>query len=182
MKKVVFIPLLAILCSALNLMAQSNEKLEKELSKTEQFSLKTGTLIEKRFIDIGSINKAEIQVMIVKNLESGDSIVALRMEYNFVSNYSSDTKIAVLDSDEIEGLINSLKLIQEKVLPSAVSNYTEIIYRSRSGFEAGCYWNKNSWSPYLKLEKFDRNSYVYMKSSDIPMLIALITNAYNYGK
>ncbi len=149
----------------------------KELSNAEKFSAKAGTLIKKEFLDVGTIKKAKIQVIHYTDMISNEKVSSVRFEYEVASSYSSDTKIAELDSDEIEGLIKSIKMMQEKVFSSTPTNYTEVTYRSRGGFEAGCFWSKGDWSTYLKLEKYDGKSYVFLKKSDFPELLTLLEKA-----
>jgi len=150
---------------------------EKELSNAEKFSSKSGTLIEKEFVDVGTLKKAEIKVIHYTDLISNESVSALRFEYEVAGSYSSDTKIASLDADEIDGLIKSIKMMQESVFTSTPTYYTEVTYKSRSGFEAGCYWSKGDWSTYLKLEKYDGKSYVFLKKDDFPELLTLLEKA-----
>jgi len=74
-------------------------------------------------------------------------------------------------------LIKSLKIIQDKILPTTASNYTEVNFRSRSGFSAGCFSKKDSWSAYMKLERYDSDSYVWMNKDDLSKLLALMEQA-----
>ncbi|WP_321281392.1 hypothetical protein [Marinifilum fragile] len=174
MKKLLFV-LTAIL--VFNLSYGQTSTKEKELSNAEKFSSKSGTLIEKEFIDVGTLKKAEIKIIHYSDLISNESVSALRFEYEVAGNYSSDTKIASLDADEIDGLIKSIKMIQEKVFASTPTNYTEVTFQSRGGFEAGCYWSNGDWATYLKLEKYDGKSYVFLKKDDFPKLLSLIEKA-----
>ena len=150
---------------------------EKEISNAEKFSSKAGTLIQKEFIDVGTINKTVVQVIHYSDLISNETVSSVRFEYEVVSSYSTDTKIASLDADEIDGLIKSIRMMQEKVFAMTPTNYTEVTYRSRGGFEAGCYWSKGDWATYLKLEKYDEKSYVFLKKDDFPALLALLEKA-----
>lgn len=171
--------LLVVLISIMTFTAsygQTNTK-EKELSNAEKFSSKSGTLIEKEFVDVGTLKKVEIKVIHYTDLISNESVSALRFEYEVTGSYSSDTKIASLDADEIDGLIKSIKMMQESVFTSTPTNYTEVTYQSRGGFEAGCYWSKGDWSTYLKLEKYDGKSYVFLKKDDFPELLKLLEKA-----
>jgi len=61
-----------------------------------------------------------------KDLNNGTSKSALRFEYEYKSSYSSDSKIASLDLDEIDGLIKSMKNLQSTVFPSTRDIYTEV--------------------------------------------------------
>lgn len=150
---------------------------DQELSNAEKFSAKSGTLIQKEFIDLGTVEKAQLKVVHYTDMISNESISSLRIEYDVVSSYSTDTKIASLDADEIDGLIKSIKLIQEKVFATTPTNYTEVTYKSRGGFEAGCFWSKGDWSTYLKLEQYDSKSYVFIKKDDFTVLLGLLDKA-----
>lgn len=152
-------------------------KTEKNTSNAEKFSERSGTLIQQEFIDIGLIKKCKVKVVRLNDLISTQKSSALRFEQDVASTYSSDTKIAVLDSDEIDGLIKSLKIIQDNIYPNTPANYTEVSFRSRSGFEAGCYYGKNGWSLYMKLERFDSKSYVFLEKNDLPTLLDLLAQA-----
>lgn len=163
--------------TAINLSYGQNETKSKEVSNAEKFSDKSGTLIQKEFLDVGDLKKCKIQIAKYEDLISSQKTNAVRFEFDYVSSYSSDTKLALLDTDEIDGLIKSLKLIQEKVLPVPATNYTEVSYRSRSGFEAGCFSKKDSWSIYLKLERFDSKSYIFLDKDDLPKLLTLLESA-----
>ncbi len=174
MKKLLFI-LISIFIVNMSY-GQATSK-EKELSNAEKFSSKAGTLIQKEFLDVGTIKKAEIKVIHYTDLISSETVSAVRFEYEVASSYSSDTKIASLDADEIDGLIKSIRMMQEKVFVLTPANYTEVTYKSRGGFEAGCYWSKGDWATYLKLEKYDGKSYVFLKKSDFPELLTLLEKA-----
>lgn len=154
-------------------MVFSQDKKEA-MSNAELFSSQAGTLIEKEFIDVGNIGKIEIQILKITDMISGQSIRSLRIEKKVRETYSTDTKIAHLDSDEIDGLIKSIKIIKESVFGTTAKNYTEITFKSRSGFEAGCFWSKNDWSTYLKIEKYDRESMVWLNRDDFDQLLELL--------
>lgn len=174
MKKLLFV-LISFLMFSLSY-GQTDTK-EKEISNAEKFSSKAGTLIQKEFIDVGTINKTVVQVIHYTDLISNETVSSVRFEYEVVSSYSTDTKIASLDADEIDGLIKSIRMMQEKVFTMTPTNYSEVTYRSRGGFEAGCYWSKGDWATYLKLEKYDEKSYVFLKKDDFPALLALLEKA-----
>lgn len=153
------------------------KELDKEISNAEKFSDKAGTLMQKEFIDVGELKRCKIQIAKFTDLISDQKTSAVRFEYSYVSSYSSDTKLALLDLDEVDALINSLKLVQEKVLPTVSTSYTEVSYRSRSGFQAGCFSKKDSWTIFMKLERFDGNSYVFLNKEDLPKLLEIVTQA-----
>ena len=174
MKKLFVVIVMAFTC--VSAMSQIKNA-EETLSNAELFSVKSGTLIEKQFIDIGKVKSVEVKVLKIKDLNDDKTISALRFEYEAVGKYSSDTKIAMLDIDEIEGLVISIKNIQSKVFPSTPETYTEVTYRSRSGFEAGAFYSDSKWKTYLKLEKYDSDSFVFLTQEDLTTLLGLIEQA-----
>ena len=100
-KKFLFLILIVVNFSAF---AQQPKIKEQETSNAEKFSERSGSLIQKEFIDIGEIKKCELKVIHYKDLISNQKTSALKFEYEYKNSYSSDTKAAVLDADEIDGL------------------------------------------------------------------------------
>lgn len=158
--------------------AFSQDKKES-MSNAELFSSQAGTLIEKEFIDLGKIGKTEIQILKITDMISGKSVSSFRITQEVKGSYSSDTKIAHLDSDEINGLIKSMNIIKESVFGVTANNYIEITFRSRSGFEAGCFWSKNEWVSYMQLEKYDRKSMILLQRGDFDKFLELLELAKN---
>jgi hypothetical protein len=166
----------AVCLFSLQIFAQAPAK-EKEQSNAEVFSAKAGTLMQKEFVEIGIIKKAKVQVLYYTDLISNTKTSALKFEVDVATTYSTDTKVAILDVDEIDGLMKSIKLMQDKVMLTVPTTYTEVYYRSRGGFEGGCFTSKGAWSCYLKLEKFDSKSYVWLDSEDLSTLYLLLEQA-----
>ena len=152
---------------------------EKELTQAEQFSSQSGTLIERQFLDIGTVKGVEVKVLKYKDLNTGNGKSALRFEFKYKGSYSSATKIASLDNDEIDGLVKSMKNLQTNVFPSTRDTYTEVTFRSRTGFEAGAYFSpdKSKWTAYAQLEKYDSDSMVFLTTDDFMTLLNLIEQA-----
>ncbi len=154
-------------------------EVEKSQSKAQIFSERYGSLIQTQFIEIGKIKSSTIQVALYTDLITNQKTSAVRFEKEYKASYSSssDTKIALLDADELDALIKSLSLLKDKIYITTPTDYTEINFRSRSGFSAGCFFNKGKWSPFMKLERFDSNSYVFLDLEDSQPLIDLLTKA-----
>lgn len=142
---------------------------EQELSNAEKFSSKAGSLIQKEYITVGRVKDVRLSIINYTDLITNAKQSALKFEY--------DTKSALLDADEVIGLIKSIKIIQEKIFPSTVTYYTEVSFKSRSGFDAGCYHNKGVWSTYLRLEKYDKDSLVFLEKDDFTLLLSLLEQA-----
>jgi hypothetical protein len=174
MKKILLLAFLVAI--SLNSFAQSTTK-EKDQSNAEIFSAKSGTLMQKEFLALSNIKNCKIEVLHFTDLITSSKQSGLKFSMDVVSSYSTDTKTAMLDADEIDGLMKSIKLIQEKVLITTPATYTEVNYRSRSGFEAGCFTSKGSWSCFLKLEKYDSKSYVWINTEDLANLYSIMEQA-----
>jgi hypothetical protein len=166
-----------LLCATFFGTAIAQNTNDKTISNAEQFSAKSGTLIEKVTYPIGNIKKCDLKVLVFTDLISGTKQKALKLSFDVVTSYTTDTKTAVLDADEIDGLLKSIKMMQEKVIVNIPTEYTEVSFRSRGGFEAGCFLSKGAWSSYLKLEEFDGKSYVWIESEDLTTLYNLLETA-----
>jgi predicted hydrolase (HD superfamily) len=115
-----------------------------------------------------------------KDLMTNQKTSAVRFEYEYSGAYNtSDTKLALLDADEVDGLIKSIQILQEKMIASTPVNYTEVEYFSRSGFQAGGFYEqkKKAWSAFVKLEKYDSKSYVFIDNDDLTQLLTLMVLA-----
>lgn len=149
---------------------------EQALTQAEQFSLRSGTLIERQFINIGKFKNIEVKVLKLYDLNANVSRSALRFELKSRSAYSSGTKIASLDVDEIDDLIRSIKNLQQNVFSTTRDAYTEVSFKSISGFSAGAYYSpeKGKWEAYLQLEERDSESMVFLLTNEFEALLNLI--------
>lgn len=147
-----------------------------EKSKLEAFTLKTGSLIKKEFITIGTAGKVEVTVLKIEDLVANSKISGLKLESSFYKSYGTSTKSCFLDSDEIDGLVKSGNLLLS-TLSQPVETYTEYVFTSRDGFQAGAYQSKKEWKYFLKLEKYDSDANVWLEKEDFKKLIDLISQA-----
>ncbi len=173
--KITYLITLFLILIGNSIQAQNDAK-TKDLSNAEIFANTSGSLIQKEFISIGTFNKSEFKVVIYNDLIMQKKTTALKITKEISGNYPK-TKTAVLDADEIEGLIKSLNIIKDKILTTTVTNYTEVAYKSRSSFEAGCYSKDDSWILFMRLERYDNDSFIFMNKDDLPNLILLLEKA-----
>ena len=152
---------------------QKQEPSEVKKSKTELFAETAGSLIERQFMTIGSAAKIEVSVMKVRNLLTDVSYRALRLEYGV------GTRIAVLDSDEVEALLLTIKKMNDEIFSSLRPVYTEVYFRSRSGFELGAYCMAATdyWTPYIKMDSWQSNANIFLRPRKYKQLISLIQRA-----
>lgn len=144
------------------------------LSNAEKFNQKSGALIQRTYSKLGQLKECDVQVASFADLITGQKSNAVRFDYK-----NGGSHLALLDADEVDGLIKSIKIIQQKVVTTTPVDYTEVGFTSRSGFEMGCYYNvaKTQWTTYLKLEKYDDKSYLFMTVEDLGQFLTLLEKA-----
>jgi hypothetical protein len=154
-------------------------KIEKPTTLAEQFGVTTGTLIEKQIMEIGKVKGITVQIMYIKDLIDVKELKALRFEYRDRSINMAPTYSAVLDLDEVDGLIKSMKNLTTNVFPSSRDYYTEVTYRSKTGFQAGAYFNidRKKWIAFIKLDQYDSNSFASFNSDDLTSLLSIVEQA-----
>lgn len=94
------LPLTLLLLCGLSLAAHTQDP--APMSEAEKISTKAGALVETQFVDIGTVRGVDVNLMVVKSLTDQSTTQALRVSYTKVTQYTSDTKISVLDKDEID--------------------------------------------------------------------------------
>ena len=150
---------------------QAQKESDKAKSNAEVFSEKAGSLIQKEFEPAGTVARCKIEVVHYKDLINGNKMTALRFEYGI------NSRAAVLDADEVAGLLISLNTIKNNVLNTSPANYTEVNYRSRDGFSGGCFSEKGKWTPFLKLVSYDSDSFIQLSLDDFNKLITILQSA-----
>jgi hypothetical protein len=151
--------------------AEDSQGPEPDLySNAEKFSDSAGRLIQAVYSGSGHILECYIQVVHYTDMINGTRRNALRF-------FNAQNKNAYLDEDEIGALSLSMHMIHDKILPIPPTDVTEVIYKSRSGFQAGCYTdNKNQWQPYLRLKRRDNTTFVLMKKADFDVFLQILDN------
>jgi len=144
------------------------------VSKAEFFSRRSGSLIEKQFLPVGQIKGIKVEVLKTKDLITGEVWTALRFEYEDKKTYTSETRIAALDLDEIDGMLKSVRALLQEVYYTTREVYTEIDFRSRTGFVCAGFYETNK-SEWIVLVKVGRNcSSIYMTKEEMAKFIGLV--------
>jgi hypothetical protein len=178
MKRYLFCIVIIIISHKSYCQESKNVQESHEKSKVETFSLKTGSLIKKEFIEVGTIKKVEIKSLKITDMLAKTSISGIKLETDIYKSYGNTTKSCFLDSDEIDGFIKSGKLLIEALATGNTTNYTEFQFTSRDGFQAGAFSNdKGNWSFFLKLEKFDSDSYVFLNKEEFEKILSTVEDA-----
>jgi hypothetical protein len=84
-----------------------------------------------------------------------------------------------ITSNEIDGLVKSIKNLQTNVFNTTRAIYTEATFKSRIRFEAGAFYEikKSKWSAYIQLEQYDSKSSVFMSTKDFLAFLLLLEQA-----
>jgi hypothetical protein len=175
MKKQLLI--LAVIFISTASLGQEVQKQEKVLSKAEQFSARSGTLIQKEYLKIGEVGilaHLSVEVCYYKDLNTNEKINALIIGRSLIR----DSYSAIFDSDEIDGLIKSIKFMKENVFPTMPSNYTEIIYKNKRDFELACFYDekKKQWSILGHLDYRSDSRYI-LGIKDLDLLLNFLEQA-----
>ena len=112
------VTLMCVLLACVPVFAQSQvkEEIPESKSKSLEFLKADGTFIVKEFYDLQKVKGVECQVLIMSNAVSGTKMGCLRLETNYRSQYSSDSYIGTLDSDELDACIQSLEYIKKHIV------------------------------------------------------------------
>lgn len=162
--------------TSINLIGQGNPQM---LSNAERFAAKSGTLISKEIDKVGNVKTTVLDIVRYVDLFTKEKMSALKFTIASVGKYSIETITAYVDSDEIEDMLKSLSIIKDDVTTKTPVNYTEATFKSRSGFEVGCYFEKGAWALYVKLNIYDSKSIKMLEISDLPLLIEQLEKAKN---
>jgi hypothetical protein len=178
MRSLVFLALMCVCTATAHAQATTAQAQvqpqEKDRSNLEKFSSQSGTLLERQFVDLGSIRGVKVRTQTITNLISKISYSGLRFEMDIRRSYGSSSAISVLDGDEAEALLRSLKFIKSNVLTSTRTSYTEVFFNSRGGFEMGCYYSSGQWTLFMKVSKYERDSMFSLGPDELNTLILMI--------
>ena len=142
----------------------AQEDVKKQMTKFEEFTSKTGSIV--KFVDIhmpklSVAYGASLQTGI-RTIKSGNNIYFYRLEKSETS--SSTAKIAMIEYSDLVEINKALAKLASEVDADIASNsdYLENKFRSVDGFEVGYYVSKGDAHWYLKLERYS-SSTVFIK-------------------
>ena len=151
-----------------------------DISNTELFSQIDGTLIKTEYVEIGKLKTSVLEVIIHNDLINNKRITGVKFSYdNGVKTVNAQTRVVFIDKDEVDALIKSIQIIKEQILPSKENHYTEVLFKTRGGFEAGCFFSlkNNQWNGYMNFVKNSRESYILLELPDFDVLMELLRQA-----
>ena len=166
MKKLVAI--LMIMVMSFTMLSAFAETVTEPESEFEKVLLKKGTLIVKEFIDCGVFERdkyfdygssdeyfgltktLKFQTASILDVETGVKVYALRITTGYYnSKYAYGEAVGVMDADEIDGAIQTLKYIKQNI--AKLKDYSEVVYTASSGMEVGAYHSSTGEMIYVKV-------------------------------
>ncbi|MDE7166635.1 MAG: hypothetical protein K2O17_06370 [Bacteroidaceae bacterium] len=177
--KHLFVTLMCILlaCSPILAQTQAKDEIPESRSKSLEFLKVDGTFIVKEFYDLQKVKGVGCQVLIMTNTVSGIKMGCLRLETNYRSQYSNDSYIGTLDSDELDACIQSLEYIKNTLLPSNPEVYTEAEYKTIDGVKFGAYFNKGKWTAFVYTKGYTSRSSEFLGADNIDSFIEVMRQA-----
>lgn len=163
MKKIVFTILLIPV--TLFAIAQEHADTVRE-SRTLRFADSAHGLIHTEFISHGHIVGNAVTIYRATDMVTGKTLTGLM----FTDNAGHQT---IVDADELPAMLNAMSYIINKVITTKPgANGDNYCFRSRSGFEAGCFIdNKKQWELYIRLKFADNTTVTPLKQLDIEVFL-----------
>jgi hypothetical protein len=171
---------LVILIAALDLYGQTTAvPLESPQSKIGQFLEQSGTLVQKQITEIGFVRGLRVQAVTATDLFAGNKVVGVRFESASLGADAGNRirRAALIDLDELDGLIRSIDILREHVFNTFPDAYADVFYTARDGFSAGAYFSDRQWRTMVKLDKYDSNTSITMRPEDFNQLLELLQQA-----
>lgn len=138
------------------------------LTNAQIFAAKTDAIIESELIFVGSLKTSfdEVSFSVVKHHDKTNNLSksCLKITSSDLFNF--------IDSDEIDGLIKSLKVIDNTILKTKKESNVDLLYRCKSGLSFGAFYYVNSekWAPFIRGSKRDTNMPIEKFSEMISIL------------
>lgn len=137
---------------------------------------KPNVVIQKEYLKITTFKNIAIVVEYVTDVTNNQKLSALDLEFS-TTGENSETISTMLDPDEVDGLLAFLQNVQDNIAKAAApKNYTEYTYVSKSGMEAGCYFDK-VWKTYIRIDKDDSKTNVELEKDDLVSFISFVRQA-----
>ena len=147
-----------------------------ELTNLEEFSSRSGTLIQREFTRVGEFsNPYRVDVVKVTDLVSKQSIQGVRISANVGAGAARES--AFLDSEELSNLISAIVLMKASISTTVPDTFTDLAFRSRGGIEVGAFYANRRWNIYVRIDRFDPKTSVNLDQNELDSLRDLLTQA-----
>jgi hypothetical protein len=157
---------LFLLIPAALIASAQNARDTARLSHAVRLADTAQTLVHTELINHGHIVGCTVHIYRVTDMITGKTLTAL----HFADQNGYE---AFVDHDELPALQTALTQIVTKLTatPPAAGSEQLYCFRSRTGFEAGCYANKNAWQLYIRLNFGNNNTKWLLKPLDAEVFL-----------
>ena len=159
--------ILLLLALMVPFVSYAQNEAEKQLTKFEQFSSKTGKI--SKFVDV---NMPKIPKSYMGSLETGIRILMGEKNVYFYRIEEEETSrsiahIAMIEYSDLVEINKALAVLLSEVEADCAANpdYLENKFISEDGFQVGYYVSKGSASWYMKLERYGKST-VFIKNAE----------------
>lgn len=166
---------LTILLTAATLFAVAQDSADTiRQSSTMRFADSTHGLLHAQWINHGHIVGNTVQIYRATDMVTGKTLTGLL----FTDKAGHQ---ALIDADELPALLNAMTYIINKVITTKPgAGQDQYTFRSRSGFEAGCFIdNKSQWQLYLQLKWRNPNTITLLKQLDVEVFLEDLKDVIN---
>jgi hypothetical protein len=147
------------------------------VNPAEVFAGRMGTVIEKRFDEVGKVGYLNVQIEYISDLTTSDKMQCVRFDVQLANNTPGPS--ALLDTAEVSGLLSFLNYITAKVINHPpVDPNTDISFTDKYNFQIGTYWQKtNGWTVYLRTESENPSTETDIFQADVAGFIKILNVA-----
>jgi hypothetical protein len=144
--------------------------ISSSISPSEAFEQRKGTILEKRFDEVGKVGFLNIQIEYMYDLTTSDKMQCIRFDIQLANGTSGPS--ALLDSNEVNGILRFLNYINMDITNRPpVDPNTEVSYTDAYNLQIGCFWQKaNGWVVYLRTDAENPATETDIMHLDVPAL------------
>lgn len=146
-----------------------------EPTNLEEFSARSGIVIEREFTRIGEF--ANLRVDVVKVTDLMAKVTAQGVRISGATGPDPSRDAAFVDADEIDMFIRAIRLMKTVAFSTTPDSFTDVAYRTRGGIAIGAFYANKRWNPYLRLDRYDPRTSVNIDQNEFESLRDLLTQA-----
>jgi hypothetical protein len=140
-------------------------------SPSEMFAARKGTILEKRFDEVGKVGFLNIQIEYITDLTTNDKLQCIRFDVQLANNATGPS--ALLDTNEVNEVISFIKYISSNVINRPpVDPNTEISFTSKYNIQVGCFWQgSNGWTLFIRTDSQSPSTETDILQGDVSALL-----------
>jgi len=142
----------------------------------EQFTSRTGTVIQRELTRLGDVAGLRVDLVRASDLLEKSSMTGVRLS-RFIPTGSREENTVFIDADEVGPLMRAIDVMKGTAFASSPDNFTDLVYRTRGGFTLGALYANRRWTGFIRLDRFDPRTALYLEESDFETLKTLLAKA-----